>query len=137
MQFINFTKNNTATTLAFDDYADEKLCECKINISDAEWIISSWYTSDGHKHNGYGKQTMKACLSYIRARFKLPDRIKYVWNGANGYVLDWLKDNFDAICDCPIAVQKNAFDDDWSSHIYTLNKDKFMKYFEIDKMSED
>ena len=82
-------------------------------------------------NKGYGKATLKACLDEIYKKHGLPKRIEYIWNGTNSYVLDWLNKHFGAISKCPIAVQKYASEDDWDSHIYILNKDKFLNYFEI------
>ena len=60
-----------------------------------------------------------------------PDKIEYIWNGANQYVYDWMTHHFDPISKCPIAVQKYASEDDWDSHVYILNVEKVLKYFEI------
>lgn len=99
------------------------------------WTISAWYThQDEQRHSGFGKQVMKealaACLSGGQA---LPDSIDYIWNGANEYVLDWMVKHFDAVCTCPLAVQKKAPDDDWQSHIYHLDAKKLFCYFGLDQ----
>lgn len=63
---------------------------------------------------------------------------KYLsWNGLNQYVYDWLEKNFDAVCNCPLAVQKTQSDDDWSSHIYTLDKDKVLEFAGIEKEKDE
>ena len=46
-------------------------------------------------------------------------------------VFDWLEENFGAVSKCPIAVQKYANDDDWDSHVYILNREKFLAYFHL------
>ena len=123
--------NNSYKTTAYIN--QESVCRCVINRKNETWTISSWYTENNHQHNGYGKLTLKECLNRMANDYKLPESVKYIWNGVNEYVLDWLKENFDAVCDCPMVVQKYASDDDWSSHIYTLNRDKFLSYFEFEE----
>ncbi|MCR5249238.1 MAG: hypothetical protein K6E50_01380 [Lachnospiraceae bacterium] len=130
------TDNNAFTTVSFAaDDADltDKLCECKIDVDPATktWTISSWYTTEKHKHHGYGKLTLQECLNAISAVCGMPDTVEYIWNGANQYVFDWLEENFGALSKCPIAVQKYASDDDWESHIYVLNREKFLQYFSL------
>ena len=63
--------------------------------------------------------------------YGLPKEVDYVWNGSNDYVIEWLNKHFGAISKCPIAVQKNSFDDDWDSHVYVLNRVKFLNYFQL------
>lgn len=41
---------------------------------------------------------------------------------------DWLVKNFDAVCECPIAVQKTQPGDDWDSHIYELDCNKVLRF---------
>ena len=137
LQYKNSTDNNVFTTVSFAaddvDYTD-KLCECKIDVDPLTktWTISSWYTTEGHKHHGFGKLTLQKCLDTISSVYGTPDIVEYIWNGANQYVFDWLEENFGALSKCPIAVQKYASDDDWESHIYILNREKFLKYFSIE-----
>ena len=136
LQYINHNENDIFTTISFveeDTDHTDKLCECKIDVSPETktWTISSWYTTDGHKHHGYGKLTLQECLDSISEVYGVPDRVEYIWNGANQYVFDWLEENFGAISKCPIAVQKYATDDDWESHIYILNREKFLDYFHL------
>ncbi len=111
----------------------KKISECKVDadIDTNTWTISSWYTSDEYKHKGYGTVTLKKCLFEMNKKLGLPLKIEYIWNGANEYVLKWLNEHFGAISKCPIAVQKYQSDDDWDSHIYVLNRDKFIKYFDL------
>ena len=128
--------NHSFTTISFAaDDADcaDKLCECKIDVDlgTKTWTISSWYTTDKHKHHGYGKLTLQECLKAISSVYGTPNTVEYIWNGANQYVFDWLEENFGALSKCPIAVQKYASDDDWESHIYILNREKFLRYFSI------
>lgn len=112
--------------------ADEKeVCKCIINVEDGAFTISSWFTDVDYRHNGIGKITMRDLLTYLCQSFGVPGNVNYIWNGQNQYVYDFITENFDAICSCPIAIQKTQSDDDWSSHIYGLNRDKVFGYFDI------
>ena len=110
-----------------------EVCKCKMytNPSKTTWTISSWYTLSDFNHQGFGKKTLEKTVWEMYKQFGIPEKIEYIWNGTNEYVYAWLSKNFDAISNCPIAVQKYANDDDWQSHIYTLNKNKFLNYFGI------
>lgn len=115
-------------------YGDNDVCECQLSVDkDNIWTISSWYTNKNYKHQGIGKLTMNFLLTYVYEIYSHPTKIQYIWNGANSYVMDWLNKNFDAECQCSIAVQKISDSDDWSSHIYDLNVDKMFSYFNINK----
>ena len=129
LQYITLKQNNTYITYAFLN--NKKVCECKISVDlDRKWTVTSWFTVEDHKHNGYGTRTLSECIKQIRLNNLAPVIIEYIWNGQNQYVLDWLTEHFDAECICPIAVQKTAASDDWESHIYRLDKDKFLNYFQ-------
>lgn len=95
------------------------------------WTISEWFVSDCFQHKGYGRRILDAALTKMFEMFGEPFEIQYVWNGQNEYVFEWLKKNFTPISTCPIAIQKTQSDDDWSSHIYKLQKEKVLKYFEL------
>lgn len=125
MYFTTKQNKNYFTTTAYVD--NESVCKCVISRDTDKWTISSWYTEKEYQHHGYGKLTLYECLSYMSKHFPKPEHIKYVWNGANQYVFDWLKENFDAVCDCPIAIQKYNSDDDWLSHIYKVVHQKTKK----------
>ncbi len=127
LSFVTVKQNNVYTTTAFLNNKDA-VCECKISADTSRWVISSWFTMDGYKHNGYGSLTLKACVKEILQNKIYPNTIEYVWNGKNKYVLDWLITHFHAVCNCPVAVRKYATDDDWESYIYTLDQSEFMKY---------
>lgn len=120
-----------ACNLTVDDISD--VCKCYISINKDEqlWRISSWFTKSGFMNKGYGRETLKHALDYCMDKYGIPATIQYTWNGANPYVLEWLERHFDAVCTCPIAVQKTQPDDDWNSHIYELNKEKVLKYFDL------
>lgn len=108
---------------------NDKVCECRITVSNRIWSITSWYTVKEFMHRGFGSQTLSALLKGVNVECGLPDKVEYIWNGANQYVFDWLCEHFGAVSKCPIAVQKYDSSDDWDSHIYTLNRDKFVNYF--------
>lgn len=112
---------------------NEIVCSCKVNIDmvDSIWTIVSWFTSENLQGQGIGKQTLAKALSKLYETTGNPKEIKYIWNGTNDYVLEWMERHFDAKCSCPMAIQKKQADDDWESHIYNLNVDKTLDYFEI------
>lgn len=116
---------------AFLDY--EEICFCKVNTdSDEEsWTISSWFTNENMQGKGIGKKTLANVLLALYLKNGTPKKIQYIWNGTNKYVLEWMERHFDAECSCPVAVLKLQADDDWESHIYNLDVDKVLKYFEI------
>lgn len=105
--------------------------KCCINRNSNTWEISAWYTREGYMHQGFGKKTMKYTIDTMVKLFGIPEAVNYIWNGKNSYVYEWITKNFDAVCECPLSVQKYANDDDWSSHIYNLDKDKFFSFFQV------
>lgn len=128
---ISSVVGHTTCELLTDE--EEVICICKVSIDrDAHsWNITSWHTKEGFKNQGFGKATMQKALAHCMKTYEYPVAIRYTWNGVNNYVLDWLIRHFNAKCTCPIAVQKTQPDDDWSSHIYELNKEKVLKYFKL------
>lgn len=123
----------TIECMAYIEECAESICKCRIQVDKKEqkWTISSWFTKSGYGNKGYGKKTMKAAMEYVFRLYGFPQKVEYIWNGANEYVLNWLEENFDAVCNCPIAVQKTQADDDWDSHEYDLNVQKVMQYFGV------
>ena len=121
-------KDNYTCFLMLDN---KEICKCFIGVEDKVWTISSWYTLKGYENRGFGKKTLRYLLHYLYSKLGAPNKIQYIWNGLNSYVFDWLDNNFGAISKCPIAIQKTQSDDDWDSHIYYLNTNKVLKYFEI------
>ena len=117
--------------LTVDDIPD--VCKCYISTNKEEqlWRISYWFTKSEFMHKGYGKETLKHTLDYCMTKYGMPTSVQYTWNGTNSYVLDWLERHFNAVCTCPIAVQKTQPDDDKDSHIYELNKEKVLEYFDL------
>ena len=124
-------RNNIYHTKLYDGC--HIVCDCKIcaNEDNSVWSISAWYTSHSYQHKGYGVQTLAHILSEMREELGMPDKIEYIWNGANQYVMDWLSNHFDPVCKLPLAVQKCDDVDDWTAHMYTINKDKLFEYLHI------
>lgn len=129
LEFSILENNNAFKCIA--KLKSEEICKCQINVSNSTWTISSWYTDKKHLNKGIGTKTLKHLLKYLYKVFGTPKCVEYIWNGANEYVYEWMENNFGAISKCPIAVQKTQSDDDWSSHIYCLNVEKVIKYFEL------
>lgn len=127
MRIKSDTNSVTCETIIENDIA----CSCQVNFTGNTWTISSWYTSKKYKHQGIGKKTLQTALVKVYSITSKPDKIEYIWNGANQYVYDWMIHHFDPISKCPIAVQKYASEDDWDSHVYILNVEKVLQYFEI------
>lgn len=124
-------KNKDTCLLSTAFINNSKACEAKVSTDDTHstWTISSWYTVKEYQNAGLGKITLGKIIKYLCNKYGNPSKIEYIWNGTNEYVGDWLKRNFDAVCNCPIWIQKTQSDDDWSSHIYELNVGKVIKYF--------
>lgn len=131
-------KNESISCIA--TIGDKEICNCKIYRKADQtntWVIPAWFTEEGYKNQGIGTDILKHGLQNMAQIFGLPDHIEYIWNGLNQYVYDWLEKNFDAVCNCPLAVQKTQSDDDWSSHIYTLDKDKVLEFAGIEKEKDE
>lgn len=113
-------------------FSGEEMCYASISLNEADeekkWGISEWFTEEKYRNIGIGRITLKKLSQYIVDKYGRPNIVEYTWNGTNDYVLDWLMKHFDAKCNCPIAVQKTQSSDDWDSHIYTLNAEKFLAY---------
>ena len=107
----------------------ETVSWCKVDIQEKTWTVSDWKTLPEYQHKGYGKQILEFTLTKMAETFPIPDKIEYIWNGQNQYVYDWLVRHFDAVNQCPLAVKKYSSADDWESHIYNLNTEKFLNYF--------
>lgn len=110
---------------------NDVICRCEIHKKDNSsntWVIPAWFTEDGYKNRGIGTAVLASALRDMRTAFGIPDHIEYIWNGQNQYVYDWLIKNFDAVCKCPIAVQKTQPGDDWDSHIYELDCNKVLRF---------
>lgn len=126
----DFTKGKLNTYM-FDGKL--RVGHCTISVKEQTWTITGWYINDGYQHRGLGKELLSNSLHYLRNNIGYPESVEYIWNGSNEYVMDWLESNFTPISKCPLAVQKYSSDDDWMSHVYVLNKDTFLAYFNIKK----
>lgn len=129
------TNNNNSQYECFLNTPEEKeICKCKINIDLKTniWTISSWFVNKEYQNQGLGKLALSKLLNYLFIKYNTPDKIEYIWNGANAYVLEWLENHFNAICKCPIVIQKTMAEDDWLSHIYELDIEKVFEYFHIE-----
>ena len=107
------------------------ICTCKISVRKDVWSISAWYTSDKYKNSGYGFKTMQYLLNVIYLEQGKPRKIEYIWDGTNDYVFKWMQKHFSPVSKLPIAVQKYLNSDDWDAHIYSLNVDAVLDYFQI------
>lgn len=117
----------------YEDGRDTKIATAKISydVRDNSIEISKWQTAEKFRHSGYGKHCLRILLNEWVLTSGTPSIVKYIWNGTNKYVLDWMTKHFDAKCKCDITVQKTQAADDWDSHIYTLNVHKFFDYLEL------
>ena len=108
-----------------------QICECRISLSNNIWSITEWFTSNEYKNKGYGTQTMKYTVQQLYDAYGMPEGIRYNWNCVNEYVLEWIIRHFDAK---PLIPEYERFtgEDTWDSHIYILNKNKFINYFTND-----
>ena len=70
------------------------------------------------------KQVLKEAVRVLYDADGMPDQIRYNWDGDNSYVFDWLSRNFSAEC----IDEFKRKDDTFTSHIYKLDRDKFLRY---------
>lgn len=116
-----------------EDFFYEYICKCVISVnkSDNSWTISQWYANKNYQHKGYGRLTMKYLVQELYNKYK-PKNIIYIWNNVNEYVYNWIVNNFDAkLSDEAIRILKVTDEDIKEGHQYYLNKNKFLKYFEV------
>ena len=126
-----FSQNITANYITIKAFENQNLIG-EISIGKEETndglilTISRWYVyGNEHLHKGIGKMLLKEAFKAIdNSKIK---EIKYIWNGTNGYVGEWLN-KFDAKNNCPINLMKYSSEDFPESHIYTLDKEKFLNY---------
>lgn len=102
-----------------------------VNAKTNSWMISEWFVDHTYQHQGIGKELFQKSIEFMNSHFPYPNKIKYVWNGANQYVYDWLQKNFSPVSQCPMAIQKFNADDDWLSHVYELDKKSLYDYFGV------
>lgn len=98
-----------------------------IDIDNQKWTITEWFTKKEYMNQGYGTKVFKSAFADLIKNYGKPERIVYVWNNENEYVMRWLK-KFDAKCTCPLSVLKYANDDIWEAHLYDLNIDKLIEF---------
>lgn len=103
---------------------------CGISVTNNVWVISEWFVDHNYMHRGYGKRVLRDLAHNIYYRYGRPRKIKYIWNGANEYVYDWMVRNFNAKCTCPMWELKTLEEDLWLAHEYELDIDKFVEYIE-------
>ncbi len=130
-------KRNSAGNLhvqgfLFED--GEKIGDCHMSAEGGTWDISAWFIEKDYQNKGYGSYLLAKTIEKFVEIADHPDKIRYLWNGQNGYVKEWL-DRFDATMEksFPVAVMKyeDIYPDDFpEAHIFVLNKDKFLKYCE-------
>jgi len=126
---------NVYECFAKTDHEETPICVCKISATENKWTISSWYTKSEYKNRGIGKQTLGYLLHYLYETYGIPETIEYIWDGTNEYVYNWMTKHFDAKCMCPLAVLKmNEAADDWLAHVYELNVEKVVQYFEMQQI---
>lgn len=103
----------------------ERIGRLTVAKDPSKLTITGWYVDTEYQHKGIGKQMLKELFAKIPA--DTIKQIDYIWNGANAYVGKWLE-KFDAASHCPLSVLKTLDADSWDSHIYTLDKEKFLAY---------
>ena len=116
---------------------DAKVCKCKVTFGNNMWSISEWYTNSAYQHQGLGVKTLRHTLKKLYEMFGAPGEIRYIWNGDHEYVFNWLQNNFSPVSLLPISVQKYSDADDWSAHIYILDKAKVFKFFRLEEDEEE
>ena len=125
---VDLQKDHCITSITYNDI---EICKCRVNYNKNTWSISSWFTDKNYQNRGLGSQALRATLQAINGVVSKPISIEYIWNGTNSYVGEWITKHFDAKCKCPLVVLKETSSDNWESHIYELNVDKVLKYFNI------
>lgn len=123
-----------ASKVSVESYIGTTLvCKASASVDMFEYSVNirSWFTQDGYKNHGYGRETMRRLLLHVKYLLSRIDIATYTWNGTNEYVLNFIQNRLGAVCICPIAIQKKCPDDDWSSHIYNLDINKVVEYFRI------
>lgn len=131
--FHTTNSNNRVVSEALSNQTHKPIGHITISVNTKKnsWMISEWFVDKEYQNRGIGKNLFKQSLNYLNQHFPLPSKVEYIWNGANQYVFDWLQKNFAPVSQCPIFVQKYCTEDDWSSHIYTLDVRAVFSYFEI------
>ena len=108
--------------------------KCKIDTYKNKWSITEWFVDHDFQNMGVGRRMMRALLKHLSKIYGLPQKVEYIWNGTNRYVMDWLEDNFDAKCiELPAVLKQTeeSGEDTVLSHVYDLNVAKIIEYFEL------
>lgn len=122
--------NGTYKAIILKDEKNE-VSKCVMSADKSNWRISAWYTKEECFGQGLGKKCMKELVHHIYSILGRPECIEYIWNGQNDYVYEWMERHFSPVSKCPIIVQKYQAEDDWDSHVYKLDVNAFLKYFEV------
>lgn len=134
--YVSSISGSKLTTYA--KHNDNVIGHCSISVDKCNnWMISEWFVDDGFQQQGIGRELFKRSCERLVENFGVPNRIEYIWNGTNQYVFDWLQENFAPVSMCPISVQKYSSGDDWLSHVYSLDKNAFLEYFDIAEKEQD
>lgn len=124
--------------IAYAKHDGDTIGHCSISVDKSNnWMISEWFVDSGFQKQGIGRELFKQNCAHLVENFGYPNKIEYIWNGTNQYVFDWLQENFAPVSMCPISVQKYSSGDDWLSHVYSLDKDAFLKYFDVAEKEQD
>ena len=113
-------KKDLGSITAFIFEEDKYVSMCRMTYGNNTWSISEWYTESDNRHQGYGKQALKAVVTWLLDNNITAIDIRYNWNKDNDYVKCWIEKHFD-----PIVIL-----DDFEIVIYKLNTEKFFKYIE-------
>lgn len=130
---------NILTTRLYEYGSNAEIGHCKVSMEAEVWTISEWFVQSEFQKQGLGKYLLNKTMRDFSNLVGLPEEAQYIWNGTNRYVFAWLTSHFEPISTCPIAVQKMMEEtgvDDSRSHIYKLNVDKFVEYFNLGKELE-
>lgn len=95
---------------------------------DTTWSISSWYNKTKQRQSGWGKACLTELSVKILNKYGKPAEISYTWNGQNEYVGRLVTETWAGICNTPLAVLKKDQSDSWDSHLYDLDKDRFLSW---------
>lgn len=138
LPFLYETSVSGNKLVTYAKYNGDVIGHCSISAnSNRIWMISEWFVDHDYQRQGIGKDLFLYAMKYLNLHYPIPDKIEYVWNGANQYVYDWLQKNFAPVSQCPIAIQKSNTDDDWLSHIYELDVDSVFDYFDLHYQIKD
>lgn len=104
---------------------ENKINSCTICMNQTHdiWTIASWHTRLSYQNMGYGKENLRTLINFIKEHDNAPAEIKYVWDGDNKYVKNWLN-QFNPVC------KENNQENDWDKYTFTIDTKAFMEYIE-------